>query len=117
MVLWRLPPALKWLAEPGVNLPWLQRLGERGPWLADRLIGATELPADMDADGKVTALCDSVRRMTMKPGGGVDVSLHEKVRGCMLSWASDGADRSVGAAAAAHFPSMVFREWEESHSA
>ena len=34
----------------------------------------------------------------------------------VLSWASDGADRSVGELAVRDFQNMAFREWEESHS-
>ena len=34
----------------------------------------------------------------------------------VLSWASDGADRSVGELAVRDFKNMAFREWEESHS-
>ena len=47
----------------------------------------------------------------------MDLELHERIRSRTLSWASDGADRGVGDAATEHFPSMVFRVWEESHSA
>ena len=32
-------------------------------------------------------------------------------------WASDGADRAVGMAATVFCPNMVFREWDECHSA
>ncbi len=116
-VLWKFPSGLPWLLQPGTQHSWLQCLGERGPWLVERLVGAREFPADMDMPSKVQMLREGVRRVTKTPSGEVDLELYAKVSSRMLCWASDGADRSVGAAATEYFPSMVFQVWEESHSA
>eukprot|EP00974_Lingulodinium_polyedra_P094033 9112307-Lingulodinium_polyedra.AAC.1 len=71
----------------------------------------------MDTAAKVRMLTEYVRRAAQDANGSVDLELHGWVSSRTLSWASDGADRGVGDAATEHFPSMVFRVWEESHSA
>ena len=50
------------LLQPGLKLTWLQALGPQGPWLVDRLIGARDMPAAMDTDGKAAEVRDCVRR-------------------------------------------------------
>ncbi len=115
-VIWRFPPGLPWLLQLGTQYPGLMCLGERGPWLVERLIGAREFPGEMHTAAKVQMVVESVRRAATMPSGEADVELHRKIGSRTLCWASDGADRSVGDAATEHFPSMAFRVWEESHS-
>ena len=116
-VVWKFPTSVSWLLQPGLQLSWLIKLGDQGPYLIERLLGGREFPADMDTAAKVRMLTEYVRRAAQGANGSVDLELHERIRSRTLSWASDGADRGVGDAATEHFPSMVFRVWEESHSA
>ena len=116
-VVWKFPASVAWLLQPGLHFSWLLQLGDRGPWLVERLLGAREFPAEMNTPAKVQMLVDYVRRATQDANGDVDLQLYRRVRSRTLSWASDGADRAVGDAATEHFPPMVFRVWEESHSA
>ena len=116
MVIWKWPTWGHWLHQLG-DQPGLLQLGERGPWLVERVIGARELPADLDTAGKVDAVAEAVMRACSGPSGEVNVELHQFVRARVLAWSSDGADVGVGHAATAHFENMAFREWEESHSA
>ena len=95
--------------------PGLLQLGDRGPWLVDRLIGAREMPADLDTAGKVDMVAQSVLHACSH--GSAHVELHKHVCSRILAWASDGADLATGHAATSHFQNMSFREWEESHSA
>ena len=37
---------------------WLEQLGPKGPWLAERLLGMQGFPGDLDCDGKVAMLED-----------------------------------------------------------
>ena len=116
-VVWKFPASVAWLLQPGLHFSWLIQLGDRGPWLVERLLGAREFPAEMNTAAKVQMLVDYIRRATQDANGDVDLQLHRQVCSRALSWASDGADRAVGDVATEHFPSMVFRVWEESHSA
>jgi len=119
-LLWKWPAGLKFLLElgPAGGLDrWVETLGPQGPWLVSRLIGARELPGEMDAAGKIDAVVDSVRRATTRPSGEVDGRVHRHVTENTRSWASDGADRKVGDGATEAFPNMKYRVWEESHSA
>ena len=106
-----------WLFDQGVTVPWLIQLGPRGPWLVERLLSAREMTAELDTAGKVDVVTESVLRACSPPGGEVNVDLHNHVCSIITSWASDGADLSVGDALTARYPSMVFREWDGSHSA
>ena len=116
-VVWKFPASVAWLLQPGLHFSWLIQLGDRGPWLVERLLGAREFPSDMNTPAKVRMLENYIRRATQDAKGDADLQLHRKIRSRALSWASDGADRAVGDVATEHFPSMVFRVWEESHSA
>eukprot|EP00974_Lingulodinium_polyedra_P086038 8331646-Lingulodinium_polyedra.AAC.1 len=62
-------------------------------------------------------LTEYIRRAAQDADGSVDLDMFRQVRSRTSSWVSDSADRGVGEAATQHFPSMVFRVWEESHSA
>ena len=115
IVVWKFPN-LPWLLQPGLKFPWLQTLGERGPWLVQRLIGARELPAELDTDGKAAEVRECVRRAVFHIPKENEVDMFGAVCNRVLSWASDGADRSVGELAVRDFKNMAFREWEESHS-
>ena len=42
MVLWKYPRWGSWLLQPGIACPGLLQLGDRGPWLVDRLTGARD---------------------------------------------------------------------------
>ena len=117
MVLWKFPPSFSWLLHPTSSYPWLVQLGDRGPWLVDRVIGAREMPAGLDTAGKVDVIAHSVLRACANHHGEANVEIHNHVTRNVRSWASDGADMSVGHACTSHFQRMVFREWEESHSA
>ena len=120
-ILWGLPPKLRWLLElrPGmddVSHPSVEQLGDHGPWLVDRVIGAREIPDEMDTAGKVHAVGASVRRAILLPEGGVDVQLQRHLTQKTLAWASDGGERAVGAALTKWFPGMQFRFWDEAHA-
>ena len=116
-VVWKFPASVAWLLQPGLHFSWLLQLGDRGPWLVERLLGAREFPAEMNTAAKVQMLVDYIRRAAQDANGDVDLQLRRQVCSRALSWASDGQDRAVGDVATEHFPSMVFRVWEESHSA
>ena len=60
-VLWSIPKALDFLPAYGLKAGWLEQLGPRGPWIAERVIGMREFPRAMDCDGKATMLEDCVR--------------------------------------------------------
>ena len=110
MVLWRLPPACSWLHQLGTkSAPWLEKLGERGPWLAHRLLSAREMPAEMDTGCKSDAVSEGVLRACSPVGGSLNEKLHQHVCARVLSWSSDGGERAVGDTATRHFPNMVFR--------
>ncbi len=118
MVIWKFPQWGSWLLRSGRDRPWMRELGDRGPWLVDRVIGARELRAGLDTAGKVDMVAECVLRACSGPRGDANAAeLHKRVCSNILSWASDGADLSVGDAATSHFENMVFRDWEESHSA
>ena len=116
MLLWRLPRWGSWLFQNQMACPWLIQLGDRGPWLVDRVICGREMPANLDTAAKVDMVSQSVLRVCTGLKGDVNVDLHRHVTSRILSWASDGADLPVGHACTTHFKNMVFREWEESHS-
>ena len=92
-------------------------LGPNGPYLVDRLISARELPDDMDTEGKASHIREALRRTALGDDGVLDADLHSKLCNRTLMWANDGADRAVGMAATVFCPNMVFREWDECHSA
>ena len=117
MVIWKLPRPFSWLLQPGQESPWLVQLGGRGPWLAERVICMREVPGELDTAGKVDMVAQCVLRACSQTSGAVDVELHKRVSANIRAWASDGADRGVGDAATQNYAGMVFREWEESHSA
>ena len=118
MVVWKIPKVCPWLHQLGTHAPpWLEQLGERGPWVVHRLLSAREIPAEMSTAHKADFVAESVRRACAPVGGSLAVDLHKSVCSRILSWSSDGGDRAVGDTATSHFPNMVFREWEESHSA
>ena len=116
IVVWKFPKHLPWLLQPGLEFPWLLQLGKQGPWLVQRLIGARELPAELDTDGKAAEVRECVRRAVFHIPEKNEVDMFGAVCNRVLSWASDGADRSVGELAVRDFKNMAFREWEESHS-
>ena len=108
MVIWKFPPLLRRLLQPVLKLTWLQALGPQGPWLVDRLIGAREMPAAMDTDGKAAEVRECVRRAVFHVPGDISVKMFQAICARALSWASDGADRGVGELAAVeHFPNMI----------
>lgn len=110
MVLWRLPPEISWLHQLGTkSAPWLEKLGERGPWLVHRLLAAREITAEMDTGCKSDAVSQGVLRACAPVGGSLNTKLHQHVCARMLSWSSDGGERAVGDKAVEHFPNMVFR--------
>ena len=76
-----------------------------------------EVPGELDTAGKVDMVAQSVLRACSQTSGAVDVELHKRVSANIRAWASDGADRGVGDAGTQNYAGMVFREWEESHSA
>ena len=86
--------------------PWLEVFGENGPWLIDRLISARELPDDSDTEGKASHISDAMRRTASADDAVLTVELYGRLCSRTLSWASDGADRSVGLAATETFPNM-----------
>jgi hypothetical protein len=121
---WTWPKELKWLVQQETlvkgqqqRYPWLDVLVPNGPYLVDRLISARELPDDMDTEGKASHIREALRRTALGADGVLDVDLHSKLCGRTLMWASDGADRQVGMAVTVFCPNMVFREWDECHSA
>ena len=117
MVIWKFPTHLQYLLQPGLPLPWLQTLGPRGPWLVDRMIGARELPAALNTDAKAAEVRECVRRAVFHVPGDNNAEMFQRICASALCWASDGADSGVGRMAVRDFRNMVFREWEESHSA
>ena len=116
-MLWSIPKALDFLPAYGLQAGWLEQLGPRGPWIAERVIGMREFPRAMDGDGKASMLEECVRRACQTAGGELDVDLHKHVRGEMRAWCSDGADLSVPLLATRAFPGLAFYAWDEAHSA
>ena len=117
MVLWQFPPLGSWLLQPKMDRPWLLQLGDRGPWLIDRLICAREMPAELDTAGKVDMIAQSFLRACTSIDGEVNTHLHKHASSRVLAWASGGADMTVGHSSTTNFENMTFRDWEESHSA
>ena len=67
---------LQYLRRLLEQLGWLEALGDRGPWIAERLVGMRELPASLDCNGKVSMLEECVRRAAVSAAGDVGVRLH-----------------------------------------
>ena len=107
-VVWKCPTSVSWLLQPGLQLSWLIKLGDQGPYLIERLLGGREFHAELGTAAKVRMLTEYVRRAAQDADGRVDLELPERLRFRTLSWASDGADRGVGEAATEQVPSMVF---------
>ena len=116
-VVWRFPPSLRYFQDNCGQFPWLTALGDRGPWLVERVIGIHEFPDDMGTDGKVSMLETCVRSAAVSASADLDVELHKRIQENVRVWTSDGADRDVGLAATGSFPNLVFHAWDESHSA
>ena len=115
-ILWQLPASLRCYAENGEEFSWLERLGPRGPWIVERLIGARDFPNAMDTAGKVGMLEECVRRATLSATGDIQPATFEHVKKNVRAWASDGADRDVAFAATSVFPGLCFHAWDEAHS-
>ena len=58
-----------------------------------------------------------MRRALLGPDGGVDSARLNHVVKNTISWASDGADRDVGAMLTQHLPGLLYRFWDAAHSA
>ena len=116
-VVWRFPVALRYYQQQEQHFRWLTPLGDRGPWLVERVIGMHEFPDDMGCDGKVSMLETCVRKVAVTAAGDVNLALHSHVRDNIRVWTSDGADRDVGLAATGAFSGLAFHAWDESHSA
>ena len=116
-VLWRFPASLRYFQDHCGRFPWLTSLGDKGPWLVERVIGMHEFPDDMGTDAKVSMLESCVRRAAVSVSADLNVDLHSHIRQNVRVWTSDGADRDVGLAATGPFPNLAFHAWDESHSA
>jgi len=118
-VLWKFPAALQDQRGDLEKRGCISSLGERGPWIAERLIGMHEFSNEMDTDGKASMVEAAVRNTTVQTGGEVDKDLHQQILQGTRVWTSDGADLDVGLAFAGgrHFSSLVCHAWDESHGA
>ena len=116
-VLWRFPASLRYFQDNCGRFSWLTSLGDKGPWLVERVIGMHEFPDDMGTDAKVSMLESCVRRAAVSASADLNVELHSHIREKVRVWTSDGADRDVGLAATGPFPNLAFHAWDESHSA
>ena len=67
-VLWKFPAALQYQRGDLEKGGCISCLGERGPWIVERLIGMHELPNEMDTDGKASMVEAAVRNTTLQPG-------------------------------------------------
>ena len=117
-VLWKFPAALQYQRGDLEKGGCISCLGDRGPWIAERLIGMREFPNEMDMDGKASMVEAAVRNTTVQPGGEVDRDLHQHMLQRSRVWTSDGADLDVGLALAGgrSFSNLVCQAWDESHS-
>ena len=97
-VVWKFPAALQDQRGDLEKLGCISSLGERGPWIAERLIGMHEFPNEMDMDGKASMVEAAVRNTTLPPGGEVEKDLHTQLLQGTRVWTSDGADLDVGLA-------------------
>ena len=116
-VLWSMPASLDSALAHGVQGGWLEKLGPRGPWIVERIIGMQQFPQEMDGEGKAAMLEACVRRACLTFGGDLDTKLHQHVRDQTRVWCSDGADLKVPWIASAYFPGLAFLAWDEAHSA
>ena len=78
-VLWKFPAALQDQRGDLEKGGCISRLGERGPWIVERLIGMHEFPNEMDMDGKASMVEAAVRNTTVQPEGEVDRDLHTQM--------------------------------------
>ena len=67
-VLWKFPAALQYQRGDLEKGGCISCLGERGPWIVERLIGMREIPNEMDMDGKASMVEAALRNTTVKPG-------------------------------------------------
>ena len=116
-VLWSWPASLQLPSMLRNQANWLEELGPKGPWVAERLIGMQEFPATLTCQDKVSMLEACVRRAAVSATGEVDPKVFKHVREEARVWTSSGADREVASAASGSFPVLNFDAWDESHSA
>ena len=78
-------------------------------------MSARDLLDDMDTASKTNGVWESVRRALGGLDGEVDLALKDHVVENTISWASDGADRGVGAALTQQLPSLQYNivSWME----
>jgi len=116
-VLWKFPDCLQYQRGDLEKGGGISCLGERGPWIVERLIGMREFPNEMDTDGKASMVEAALRNTAVKPGGEVDGDLHQHMKRNTKVWTSDGADLDVGLAlAGGGFKGLVLHAWDEAHS-
>ena len=116
---WKSPAALQDQRADLEKGGCISCLGERCPWIAERLIGMHEFPNEMDMDGKASMVEAAVRNATVQAGGEVDMDLHKQVLQGTRVWTSDGADLDVGLSLGGgrQFDNLVCHAWDESHGA
>jgi len=79
-VLWSMPACLDSPLAHGVQGGWLEKLGPRGPWIVERIIGMQQFPQGMDGDGKASMIEACVPRACLSASGDLDTKLHQHVR-------------------------------------